>query len=94
MSRIFIVSKSFVLANEGDGMIKLTELKAVLKACVEENGMKFSEMQLDELTTALYDDARDSSDDVDRASAKGLSFDELKTQMTKHPGLLENLSIR
>ncbi|XP_046447189.1 NADPH oxidase 5-like [Daphnia pulex] len=78
---------------DGDGIIKLSELKAVLKACVEENGMKFSEMQLDELTIALYDDARDSSDDVNRASAKGLSFDELKTQMTKHPGLLENLSI-
>jgi hypothetical protein len=85
---------NLLFRNEGDGIIKLNELKAVLKACIEENGMKFSEMQLDELTVALYDDARDSSDDVARASAKGLSFDELKTQMSKHPGLLENLSIR
>ena len=80
--------------NEGDGIIKPSELKAVLKACIEENGMKFSEMQLDELTLALYDDARNSIGDEIRDSAKGLSFEELKNQMIKHPGLLENLSIR
>lgn len=56
--------------------------------------MKFSEHQLDQLTTALYDDARASGNDSDRTSAIGLSYEELKAQMTKHPGLLENLSIR
>jgi hypothetical protein len=56
--------------------------------------MKFSEMQLDELTVALYDDARNSISDEIRDSARGLSFEELKNQMTKHPGLLENISIR
>lgn len=78
---------------DGDGIIKLSELKAVLKACIEENGMKFSEHQLDQLTTALYDDARASGNDSDRTSAIGLSYEELKAQMTKHPGLLENLCI-
>lgn len=56
--------------------------------------MKFNEEQLNQLTTALYDDARASDNGSDGTSAAGLSFEELKAQMTKHPGLLENLSIR
>jgi len=79
----------------GDGLIKLCELKSVLKACIEENGMKFSEKQIEELAEALYDDARDCSSETPRLSTRnGLTYNELKAQMSKHPGLLENLSIR
>ncbi|EFX75389.1 hypothetical protein DAPPUDRAFT_323294 [Daphnia pulex] len=77
----------------GDGLIKLCELKSVLKACIEENGMKFSEKQVEELAEALYDDARDRSDTSRHSTRNGLTYDELKAQMSKHPGLLENLSI-
>ncbi len=72
----------------------MCELKSVLKACIEENGMKFSEKQVEELAEALYDDARDSSDTSRHSTRNGLTYDELKAQMSKHPGLLENLSIR
>lgn len=78
----------------GDGLIKLHELKAVLKACIEENGMKFSEAQVEQLAVALYEDAHDCSEELDNRPDNGLTYTELKAQMAKHPGLLENLSIR
>lgn len=78
----------------GDGFIKLNELKAVLKVCIEENGMKFSEKQVEQLAVALYEDAQDSSEEIDYRQDNGLTYNELKAQMAKHPGLLENLSIR
>lgn len=56
--------------------------------------MKFSEKQVEELAEALYDDARDRSDTSRHSTRNGLTYDELKAQMSKHPGLLENLSIR
>jgi hypothetical protein len=56
--------------------------------------MKFSEKQLEELAEALYDDARDSSDSTNHPAKNGLTYKELKAQMSKHPGLLQNLSIR
>ncbi|KAI9564083.1 hypothetical protein GHT06_007821 [Daphnia sinensis] len=78
---------------DGDGLIKLHELKAVLKACIEENGMKFSETQVEQLAVALYEDAQDCSEELDQRPDNGLTYTELKAQMAKHPGLLENLSI-
>ena len=79
----------------GDGLIKLHELKAVLAACSEENGMKFSDEQLDQLTWALYEDAMDCRDgDSKAAPGAGLEYEHLLAQMAKHPGLLDNLSIR
>ena len=78
--------------NEEDGLIQKEELRAVLKACTEENGMQFSDKQLDQLTIALYEDARESLDHQN--SRLGISYEELRAQMSKHPGLLENLSNR
>ena len=81
----------------GDGLIKLNELKEVLEACVEENGLQFTDEQLDELTQALYDDAIKCVNPNELASVdidEGIRFEQLKAQMVKHPGLLENLSIR
>ena len=82
-------------------MIQLIELRYVLAACSEENGMKFSEEQLDQLAIALYEDAancdvdedEEDVDDGNRAEI-GISFEKLKAQMVKQPGLLKNLSTR
>ncbi len=78
----------------GNGLIHLHELKAVLKACTEENGMKFNESQLDQLTVALYDDARRHKGVSNYGNRSGLTYEELRDQLLKHPGLVENLSIR
>ena len=54
--------------------------------------MKFSEEQLDQLTVALYDDARnESASEIERS---GVSYEELREQILRHPGLLENISVR
>ncbi|KAK7075488.1 NADPH oxidase 5 [Halocaridina rubra] len=57
-----------------------------MKACMEENGMKFSDEQIEDLTLALFEDA-----DTQRQGA--ITYESLKAQLLKHPGLLENLSI-
>lgn len=54
---------------------------------MEENGMQFSEEQIDDLTMALFEDA-------DSESRGAITYESLKNQLEKHGGLLENLSIR
>nr|CAD7426043.1 unnamed protein product [Timema monikensis] len=71
---------------DGDGLIQDRELQHVMRACMEENGMKFSEEQIDDLTMALFEDA-----DADNRGA--ITYEALKNQLEKHGGLLENLSI-
>ncbi|CAG7821382.1 unnamed protein product, partial [Allacma fusca] len=71
---------------DGDGLIQAAELQQVMTACMEENGMKFSDEQINKLTMALFEDA-----DVERRGA--LTYEALKAQLEKHGGLLENLSI-
>ncbi|XP_017753106.1 PREDICTED: NADPH oxidase 5, partial [Eufriesea mexicana] len=71
---------------DGDGLIQLRELEHVMRACMEENGIQFSEEQIEELTIALFDDA-------DQANRGAITFEGLKKQLEKHGGLLENLSI-
>ncbi|CAG0920188.1 unnamed protein product, partial [Notodromas monacha] len=70
---------------DGDGLIQRTELQAVLRACMDENGMNFSDEQIEDLTYALYEDAD--------ATGNEITYDALKAQLMKHEGLLENLSI-
>lgn len=72
---------------EGDGLIQLRELEHVMRACMEENGMKFSDEQIEDLTIALFEDA-------DQGNRGAITFEALKRQLEKHNGLLENLSIR
>lgn len=72
---------------KGDGLIQLRELEHVMRACLEENGIRFSEEQIEELTMALFDDA-------DQSNRGAITFEALKKQLEKHEGLLENLSIR
>ncbi|XP_076029976.1 NADPH oxidase 5-like [Oratosquilla oratoria] len=71
---------------DGDGLIQQSELQQVMKACMEENGMKFNLDQIQDLTMALFEDA-----DPHRTGT--ITYDALKAQLEKHPGLLENLSI-
>ncbi|XP_044745460.1 NADPH oxidase 5 isoform X2 [Coccinella septempunctata] len=71
---------------DGDGLIQHRELQHVMRACMEENGMHFSEEQIDDLTHAMFEDA-----DTDNRGA--ITYEALKSQLEKHGGLLENLSI-
>ncbi|XP_062510064.1 NADPH oxidase 5-like [Corticium candelabrum] len=70
----------------GNGFIEPLELKDVLKSCMDESRLKFSDDKLEELTEALFQDA-----DTDGSGT--ISFDELKVELDKHPGVLENLTI-
>jgi len=72
---------------KGDGLIQLRELEHVMRACMEENGMKFSDEQIEDLTIALFEEA-------DQDNRGAITFEGLKKQLEKHEGLLENLSIR
>lgn len=38
-------------------MIQREELQHVMRACMDENGMKFNETQIDDLTRAMFEDA-------------------------------------
>ncbi|CAH2057944.1 unnamed protein product, partial [Iphiclides podalirius] len=71
---------------DGDGLIQHRELQHVMRACMEENGMSFSDDQLLELTGAMFEDA-----DVEQRGA--ITYEALRDQLSKHGGLLENLSI-
>ncbi|XP_076766799.1 NADPH oxidase [Xylocopa sonorina] len=71
---------------DGDGLIQLHELEHVMRACMEENGIQFSEDQIAELTIALFEDA-------DQTNRGAITCEALKKQLQKHDGLLENLSI-
>lgn len=71
---------------DGDGLIQHKELQHVMRACMEENGMQFSEDQIDDLTMAMFEDA-------DTNNRGAITYEALKHQLEKHGGLLENLSI-
>ncbi|XP_045461304.1 NADPH oxidase 5 isoform X2 [Harmonia axyridis] len=71
---------------DGDGLIQPNELQHVMRACMEENGMHFSEEQIDDLTHAMFEDA-------DTGNRGAITYEALKRQLEKHGGLLENLSI-
>ncbi|XP_055323484.1 superoxide-generating NADPH oxidase heavy chain subunit C isoform X2 [Sitodiplosis mosellana] len=71
---------------DGDGLIQHRELQHVMRACMEENGMQFSEDQIEDLTMAMFEDA----DPYNRGT---ITYEALKDQLEKHGGLLENLSI-
>jgi hypothetical protein len=78
----------------GDGLIQEKELQHVMRACMDENGMKFDEGEVDDLTRALFHDATVVTTTSSKSTvAGGITFDALKAQLTKHEGLLQNLSI-
>ncbi|KAI4468353.1 nadph oxidase [Holotrichia oblita] len=57
-----------------------------MTACMHENGMKFSPDQIEDLTSAMIEDAGTNNKDA-------ITYEALKNQLEKHGGLLENLSI-
>ncbi|XP_052743214.1 NADPH oxidase 5 [Bicyclus anynana] len=71
---------------DGDGLIQHRELQHVMRACMEENGMQFSDEQLLDLTSAMFEDA-----DTEQRGA--ITYEGLRDQLNTHGGLLENLSI-
>ncbi|KAK6643680.1 hypothetical protein RUM43_005190 [Polyplax serrata] len=71
---------------DGDGLIQHKELQHVMRACMEENGMRFSEEQIEDLTMAMFEDA-------DPHNRGTITYEALKHQLEKHGGLLENLTI-
>lgn len=75
------------LSYAGNGFIDFDELRTVLKSCMDESALQLSESNLDELTKALFEDA-----DVDKSGT--ITFEELKVELDKHPGVIENLTIR
>ena len=76
-----------MIITAGDGLIQEAELQHVMQACMEENGMSFDEEAVEELTRALYQDAVSHQQ-------PGITYSSLKSQISKHEGLLENLTIR
>lgn len=71
----------------GSGTIDIDELKTVLRSCMEESSLKLSEDDLDSLTALLFESA-------DEDDSGAITFEELKAELEKHPGVLENLTIR
>jgi len=69
-----------------DGLIDESDLREVMKACMVENGMHFDEKEVSDLATALFEDAV-------QEGCSGITVDDLKDQLQRHEGLLENLTI-
>lgn len=69
-----------------DGMIDESDLREVMKACMVENGMDFDDKDIRDLANALFDDAVREGQDA-------INVDDLKAQLQRHEGLLENMTI-
>lgn len=69
-----------------DGLIDESDLREVMKACMLENGMEFDEKEVSDLANALFEDAV-------KEGCAGITVDDLKDQLQRHEGLLENLTI-
>jgi len=91
---------------DDDGFVQFDEMKTVLGACMEENGMQFSDEQIRKLRQRnliikLWDWQCLFLDDLTLAVFEdtgldqdgSLSFDQLKSIFENHESLLENLSI-
>ena len=59
----------------------------MLKSCMGESALQFSDDQLDELTQTLFEDA-------DATNSGSITFEELQNALGRHPGLVENLTFR
>lgn len=77
----------FVPFLSGNGAIERDELKEVLKACIEESSLSLTEENIEDLTDVLFDSA-----DTDESGS--VTFEELQAELEKHPGVIENLTIR
>jgi len=77
-----------------DGLIQQSDLREVMKACMEENGMRFDEKEIEDLAQALYEDAAGLAAGDAGKETRGITVEDLKAELSKHDGLLENLSIK
>ncbi len=79
-----------------DGLIQQSDLREVMKACMEENGMRFDEKEIEDLAQALYEDAAGlaAGEQDANSETRGITVEDLKAELEKHDGLLENLSIK
>ena len=77
----------FSFSSPGSGSIDRDELKEVLKACMEESSLSLTEDNLVDLTDVLFEAA-------DADGSGSVTFDELRAELEKHPGVIENLTIR
>lgn len=78
------ISSNFLV---DDGTIQFNELRNVIRECMKENGLKFQETEIDELTKMLFEDA-------DTDGSGSINFDEFKSQLERHPAFMENLTLR
>lgn len=71
----------------GSGSIDADELRTVLQSCMRESAISLPEEKLDQLTLALFESA-------DKDSNGAITFDELRDELRRFPGVMENLTIR
>ncbi|KAM5291723.1 NADPH oxidase 5 [Ctenodactylus gundi] len=71
---------------DGSGSIDPDELRTVLGSCLHESALSLPDEKLDQLTLALFESA-----DQDRNGA--ITFQELRDELQRFPGVLENLTI-
>ena len=73
----------------GRGGLEEHELLKVLKASMEENGMKFDGQELEDLTHALWEDAMGED-----SQGKRMTISDFKGQLKRHPGFADGLAER
>lgn len=72
-------------------MLQEKELESVMRACMEESGMELPESDIQDMATALMEEAvEDEGGEV----PDEIDIDQLKQVLMKHQGLLENLNLR
>ena len=89
--RSFNLTFKIIFYHSGDGIISFDEMCLVIKSCMEENGLWFSEDEINDLADIIFEEAQDETQSYGKT--KSLNFIQLKKHLTKYPGLIENLSI-
>jgi len=70
-------------------MLQLEELQLIMEEALRENGLRLPANDVQDLAFALYEEAL-GPDDADNGE---ISIDQLKEALSKHDGVLENLTI-
>lgn len=71
----------------GSGSIDPDELRTVLQSCMRESAISLPDEKLDQLTLALFESA-------DKDCNGAITFEELRDELQRFPGVMENLTIR
>eukprot|EP00092_Neocalanus_flemingeri_P014374 GFUD01015505.1.p1 GENE.GFUD01015505.1~~GFUD01015505.1.p1 ORF type:complete len:1072 (-),score=233.84 GFUD01015505.1:230-3445(-) len=70
----------------GDGLVQEKDLHKILETCALENNLNIDEHEMNELAKALFEDTVEEGKTY-------ITVDDLKAQMSKYEGLLENLGL-